>query len=46
MYWAPTERYIDQCVHLIYVINAISDDKSKPTILGSKIGTIKEHLLI
>lgn len=44
MYWSPTERYIDQCVHLIYEINNFSEDKNKPTRLGSKIDIIKKNL--
>lgn len=44
MFWSPTERYIDHCVHLIYTTNNLSDGKKKPTRLGSKIDFIQKHI--
>lgn len=44
MFWAPVERNIDQCTHIIYTVLGIkSGRKKKPLSLSEKIKFIKEN---
>ena len=44
MYWTPVERFIDQCVHLLYENIQKSGGRKKPGSLGRKLEYITAHL--
>lgn len=44
MYWSPVERYIDQCVHSLYLQLVTPKKPKKPTRLGTKLDLIRSNM--
>lgn len=44
MFWTPAERFVDQCVHMLYSIKGLSENKKKPFKLGQKLQEISRHI--